>query len=334
MGAPIKITPAIEKEIAKQTCENPEMGAADVVHKIQEIFGVKISRSSVNKAQSKLNSQQPQKITSQDLTETEIANRIDFYIMQLDGKIDFSKDLKFPDESELITPNNSPPKAIVSTQIPKTDVYEYGNDFKSQPQPQKQLSTVKQLPLPNAVAPVKTYKTADSGYISKSENAKPNLIAQYAEAKFKPPQVYTNSCHTHHIYMKLHDNEKTSSIKSMQVVNGQKPVPKKAQISKKPEKTEVIEATKEEVHEEFIKPEMSSSYLNGNNINYNNHQNGNLKYKRPSYPDTRRRHQDALFEEKGSEFRATKLNLKDGRYATKIEPCLIQPVHFYLTVFK
>ena len=250
MGAPIKITPAIEKEIAKQTCENPEMGAADVAHKIQEIFGVKISRSSVNKVQSKRNSQQPQKITSQDLTDTEIANRIDFYIMQLAGKIDFSKDLKFPDESELITPDSSPPKVIVSTQIPKTDVSEYRNDFKSQPQPQKQLSTVKYSPLPNAVAPIKTYKTADYEYFSTSENVKPNLIAQYAEAQFKPPQVYNNLCHTPHIF--IQDNEKTSSVKSMQVVDEQKPVPKKARISKKPEKIEVIEATKEEVHEELL----------------------------------------------------------------------------------
>lgn len=107
MGAPRKITPEIEQEIAKQTFENPEMSGDSVADKIKEVFGIGISGSSVNKTRNKLHFRYSQKRTKQYLTDTQIHNRINFCTEQLAGKINWSTDVIFSDESRFCATNDS-----------------------------------------------------------------------------------------------------------------------------------------------------------------------------------------------------------------------------------
>ena len=56
--------------------------------------------------------------------------------------------------------------------------------------------------------------------------------------------------------------------------------------------------------------------------NYNTNKNKGNKNRgsKPYYPDSRRKNQDVLLEERGHGFRATKLKLKGGAYGSRIDP--------------
>ena len=191
IGRPIKITNNIVQYVNDKTLESPILSSAIISQNILSIYGMNISRRSIDKVRHKIGFIYTNPRKRQVLTQVQIQKRIEFCTKQLENSIDWNNDVIVTDESRFsLSPDNS--KRWI-----KRGIYNEGS-FLEQAKFNKSIMVWARIGYNFRTKLLFIEKSLDSdGYIKLLEN---NNIIEEIKAKYDPSKIHFQQdgapCHT------------------------------------------------------------------------------------------------------------------------------------------